>query len=196
MSGSRAISCPPRLPADRRAHGFSFVEILFAIAVLGIGFIMLAAIFPVGLQQTKLTLDETTAAGNARAAVAVISELADKPAQYPSTPPGTMIDTTILPATYAGTWPIVGTGIGQVPPGQSRTFTGQVRSLRDARNFSDAWHPVITDTNPARQPQYPTAKEMTAADIMNRRAAIWNCISGELLSKSNERNADRDSLPA
>ena len=43
----------------RRARGYSFPEVLFAVAVLGIGFIMIAAIFPVALLQTQSTLEET-----------------------------------------------------------------------------------------------------------------------------------------
>lgn len=42
-----------------RRRGFSFPEILFAVAVLGIGFIMVAAIFPVAIMQTQATMDET-----------------------------------------------------------------------------------------------------------------------------------------
>ena len=53
-----------RRSADRR--GFSFTEILFAVMILGIGFIMVAAIFPVAIQQTALTGDETVAAAIAR----------------------------------------------------------------------------------------------------------------------------------
>ena len=49
-----------RLSRDpRRAHGFSFPEVLFAVAVLGIGFIMVAAIFPVAIMQTQATMEET-----------------------------------------------------------------------------------------------------------------------------------------
>lgn len=40
--------------------GFSVVEVMFAIVVLGIGFIMVAAIFPVGIQQGRAAVDDTT----------------------------------------------------------------------------------------------------------------------------------------
>lgn len=59
--------CPPlprRHPWSR--PGFSFTEILFAVMILGIGFIMVAAIFPVAIQQTAMTGDETVAAAIAR----------------------------------------------------------------------------------------------------------------------------------
>jgi prepilin-type N-terminal cleavage/methylation domain-containing protein len=42
-----------------RNRGFSFVEVLFAVAILGIGFIMVAAIFPVAIMQTQATQEET-----------------------------------------------------------------------------------------------------------------------------------------
>lgn len=51
---------------------FSFPEVLFAVIILGIGFIMIAAIFPVAISQSKMTLDETAASAVARAKVAEI----------------------------------------------------------------------------------------------------------------------------
>lgn len=57
----------------RHAAGFSFSELLFAVMILGIGFIMIAAIFPVGLTQSKANFDETHAASVARAAIAEIT---------------------------------------------------------------------------------------------------------------------------
>jgi len=42
--------------------GYSFTEVMFAVVVLGIGFIMIAAMFPVAIQQSQLTSEETTAA--------------------------------------------------------------------------------------------------------------------------------------
>src|SRR5579862_785547 len=48
-------------PLPRR-RAFSFAEILFAVMILGIGFIMVAAIFPVAIKQTQLTGQETVGA--------------------------------------------------------------------------------------------------------------------------------------
>jgi prepilin-type N-terminal cleavage/methylation domain-containing protein len=48
----------PRFSSLRR--GFSIVEVMFAIMVLGIGFIMVAAIFPVAIQQSQLNVDTAT----------------------------------------------------------------------------------------------------------------------------------------
>ncbi len=41
------------------SRGFTFTEVLFAIIILGIGFIMLAGMFPIAIQQTQTTLQET-----------------------------------------------------------------------------------------------------------------------------------------
>jgi type II secretory pathway pseudopilin PulG len=69
-------------------RGFTFAEVLFAVILLGIGFIMLAGMFPVAISQTQTNLDETTAANLASAAARVISEHATE-ANMPSTiPPG------------------------------------------------------------------------------------------------------------
>jgi hypothetical protein len=59
-----------------RSRAFSFAEVMFAVIILGIGFIMVAAIFPVAIQQTKLTADETTAAAVARSAASALEQLA------------------------------------------------------------------------------------------------------------------------
>lgn len=64
-------------PAARRGPrpAFSFVEVLFAVMILGIGFIMLAGIFPVAIGQTQATGEEANAANIARAAVAYLEKL-------------------------------------------------------------------------------------------------------------------------
>src|SRR4051794_734912 len=59
------------------SRGFSLTEVMFAVIVLGIGFILIAAIFPVSISQSRLTIDETTAAANARSAMALTSRVVD-----------------------------------------------------------------------------------------------------------------------
>lgn len=63
-------------PIRRGRTGFSFTELLFAVMILGIGFILVAAIFPVGLAQTKSNFDETQTASLARSASATLQRLA------------------------------------------------------------------------------------------------------------------------
>ena len=81
-------------PALRR--GFSFAEVMFAVIVLGIGFIMVAAIFPVAIQQTRLTVDESTAAAVARQATATLEQLAV------GSEKGTLAGTPLFPSTSTG----------------------------------------------------------------------------------------------
>jgi Tfp pilus assembly protein PilV len=58
-------SVPQSLSKHR---GFSFAEVMFAVIILGIGFIMIAGLFPVAISQSKATSDETSAAAFARVA--------------------------------------------------------------------------------------------------------------------------------
>ena len=48
----------PHADPSRGRRGFSFVEVMFAIVILGVGFIMIAAIFPVAVVQTRSTIDD------------------------------------------------------------------------------------------------------------------------------------------
>ena len=54
-------SKPARLNRQFRV-GYSFTEVMFAVIVLGIGFIMVAAVFPVAIQQSQATSEETVGA--------------------------------------------------------------------------------------------------------------------------------------
>ena len=77
LSSSQAAS--PRLPNRR---GFSFVEILFAVMILGIGFIMVAAIFPVAIQQTEANNQETISASIGRVGTDILEKVAQGQAMY------------------------------------------------------------------------------------------------------------------
>ncbi len=68
----------------RPRRGFSFVEVLFAVMILGVGFIMIAAMFPVAIQQTQLTVDETSAARVGQNALNYLKATALS-ADYPAT---------------------------------------------------------------------------------------------------------------
>ena len=110
----------------RRTSGFSFVELLFAITVLGVGFIMLAAIFPVGLRQTKLTLDETVSAANARSMAARLQQIGQATVLYNTT---SAVEFSVLANTFEPR------GIA----GAAGTkYSGQVRTLNDPRDFVTA----------------------------------------------------------
>src|SRR5687767_15540332 len=79
LSPSRTLTHRPASPERTRA-GFSFTEVLFAVMILGIGFIMIAAIFPVSLSQVSATNSETTGASVARGATLALQSVADGPA--------------------------------------------------------------------------------------------------------------------
>lgn len=65
-----------RKPRSTSARpGFTFVEILFAVMILGIGFIMIAGIFPVAINQTQLNGDETVGAALARNGVHYLEQI-------------------------------------------------------------------------------------------------------------------------
>jgi type II secretory pathway pseudopilin PulG len=61
----------------RLSRGFTFTEVLFAVIILGIGFIMLAAMFPVALSQTKETVGETAGIQASTGAAASITSVFD-----------------------------------------------------------------------------------------------------------------------
>ena len=90
MTARDAIQLPPARRRPRRA-GFSFVEVLFAVMILGIGFIMLAGIFPVAMQQTADTQDETIGAAIARGAVTTFESFPGLSNVFSSATPGTVI---------------------------------------------------------------------------------------------------------
>ena len=54
----RLPNCDCRMNRRPRRRGFSFAEVMFAVVVLGIGFIMLASIFPVAIRQTASVVEE------------------------------------------------------------------------------------------------------------------------------------------
>src|SRR3954449_6305802 len=58
--------------------GFAFTEILFAVMVLALGFIMIAAMFPVTIRQTQSTMEEATAANVAKGAMDYLQGIASE----------------------------------------------------------------------------------------------------------------------
>jgi type II secretory pathway pseudopilin PulG len=63
--------------ARHRRAGFTFIEVLFAVILLGIGFIMIAGIFPTAIQQTAVVSDETQGSLICRGALRRIQEVAE-----------------------------------------------------------------------------------------------------------------------
>lgn len=65
----------PSLRALGRHRGFTFTEVLFAVILLGAGFIMLAGIFPVAIRQAQTSVEQTTAAAVGKLAVELLRPL-------------------------------------------------------------------------------------------------------------------------
>ena len=61
----RPVSCRRTTTGRSRLRlgrsGFTFLEVLFAVIVLGIGFIMVAAMFPAAIRQTQSTVEDSAA---------------------------------------------------------------------------------------------------------------------------------------
>jgi type II secretory pathway pseudopilin PulG len=72
---SISLQLKPRMYIRGRSRGFSFAEVMFAVVILGIGFIMVAAVFPVAIQQTQNNGEENIAAALARQAANSIASL-------------------------------------------------------------------------------------------------------------------------
>lgn len=60
-----------------RRRGFSFIEIIFAVMLLGIGFILFAAMLPTAVIQTQATVDQTLAVQIAKGAGEMLETMAD-----------------------------------------------------------------------------------------------------------------------
>lgn len=110
-----------------RRHGFSFTEILFAVMILGIGFIMIAAMFPVAIHQTEASNQETIAASLGRAGADCLSKVAliqEPVAAAAGTPTTSLLVPTFTSVPPA---PMMPTS----PPASTVVIPGQVWSMYD-----------------------------------------------------------------
>jgi type II secretory pathway pseudopilin PulG len=88
------------------------LEVLFAVLILGIGLILIAAIFPAAVRQTRASVDETKAASLARGAVSTLAEAGRKGLLVPNNhvtplPPKAWLSVSgdlILPSDPAYAW--------------------------------------------------------------------------------------------
>lgn len=83
--------CAPCARAATRQlrTAFTLTEVMFAVILLGIGFIMVAAMFPVAIQQNRTTSEQTAATQLARAAISNLQQVATDdtmPGQTQATP--------------------------------------------------------------------------------------------------------------
>jgi len=61
---------------------FTFTEVMFAVILLGIGFIMVAAIFPVAIQQSQSNLEDAAGVAVAKQGAAIMSQMGQTLRQY------------------------------------------------------------------------------------------------------------------
>jgi hypothetical protein len=128
-------------------RGFSFTEILFAVMILGIGFIMVAAMFPVAIRQTEDSNRETIGASVGRAGFSSLSQLATQVVTWSgATPPLTSpLTSSVLLPTVANPVAALSTPI-TIPNGQSSVvIPGQVWTFNDAQ---DTYGNVVYGTAP------------------------------------------------
>jgi prepilin-type N-terminal cleavage/methylation domain-containing protein len=60
-------------------RGFSFAEVMFAVVILGIGFVMMAGLFPVAIRQTATVVEENDATALTKKAVEQLRQMDDMP---------------------------------------------------------------------------------------------------------------------
>ena len=174
-SASKTVE--PRLKPRR---GFSFTEILFAVMILGIGFIMVAALFPVALQQTQSNVQETIAASIGREGASVASKLAAASLPAPSQISPVLIAPNpwaVPPFNITCNSLLVPTAV-QLPAatsGTSFTLPGQVWSFNDSSR--DRW--FVQFVNPR------TGRTTT----MLHSAYLWQQVSRNLVLPFDSRYA-------
>lgn len=139
--------------------GFSFAEVMFAVVILGIGFIMVAAIFPVAIQQTQITGEESTAAAAAREAVSALSKA-------PSSVPFTLTTAGLQNKGPSGFTPLVAIAPGGYLPTSLFPCTSKMFGVLPTA-------PVV----PADSQVAPFC------------GARWEAVRGNLILPSDERTA-------
>src|SRR5690348_14322699 len=71
----------------RKRRGFSFPEVMFAVILLGLGFIMVAAIFPVAIRQSQANLEDTAGVSVVKDGEVVMENMGASLRQTTSTSP-------------------------------------------------------------------------------------------------------------
>ena len=174
----------PRRPIVRRPtrRGFSFVEVLFAVIILGVGFILVAAVFPVGIQMTRTTVEETAGGRIAGTAIANFNALAYNltDATEKATLTGVAPNQVPQYSTWYYGWPLTYTGTPNppvepaAPSPQTAAFPGVVMSFRDSRTTSFYTPAAI----PLVAPLPPLFK---LDDTGTGTPGLWNRIRGDLI---------------
>ncbi len=151
---------------------FTLTEVMFAVVILGIGFILIAGMFPVMISQSKTTIEETVAAATARSAFAFSSRIADGgdtsvvvgSTLYPLMPATNLLVSppATTDAASAATTDLTSAGI-TIAAGQQYLLPGKVLAFDDLR------------LEVGGSPDY--------------RRNLWNSIRGSLVLPSDNRFA-------
>ena len=132
---------------------------MFAVVVLGIGFIMLASIFPVAIKQTQLTTGKPAASAPARRGLGGMQQVSTAGTRaYAAAPPVGATDELLTTTWVGGAAP----NPDDLPDGTSLRL-GKVVSMKDRRI-----------PNPASYP---------------RRDGMWKAVAGEMIQPGDPRYA-------
>jgi hypothetical protein len=165
-------------------RGFSFTEILFAVMILGIGFIMVAAMFPVAIRQTQWTVEQTTGASMARSAVTDIGQM-NGSVTFPANTLSLLnpYTTTSFPLTAGRTVAYDGTAIG--------IFAQAPGPFWPAAPFPAPFaNPIPGSLPPALLPgSLPVLTNPLPSAVPTYSASFWTNLSGNLILPTDSRYA-------
>ena len=125
----------------RQPAGFTFTEVLFAMMIMGIGFIMLAAMFPVAVRQVQASVEDASGAAVGQSAVRMIGQHATA-ANLPANNAITTFPASVVPplarssATTRSARSIRTLRLGRtLPPQYRRRLRHRLRLLPDVPQF-------------------------------------------------------------
>lgn len=87
---------PTHTPSAHARRGLTFIELMFATIILGVGMIIIAAAFPVAINEQRITVDEATVASLERGAIRTLDAAVHqvKPTSEATDPTRWLPDTT------------------------------------------------------------------------------------------------------
>ena len=160
-----------------RRGGFSFTEVLFAVMILGIGFIMVAAMFPVAIQQAQNSTEETTAAAVGRTAATMLEQVASN---------------STMPATDGV---VVGTEFEALPPLPDQlnyqdtiTLSTVLRgSLVAASDSRYAWVPFYRRAGNPRAPStWSRVAQVIMIPVLSRNESTFNNVLPQVFQRDRQ----------
>jgi prepilin-type N-terminal cleavage/methylation domain-containing protein len=159
----------PRRSAPRR--GFTFMEILFAVIIMGVGMIMVAAMFPAAIKQTQANVEDHAATAVGHAGVKIMQQIARQQVQ-PSVPNG--------PTSLLG------------------SYMHPVATRNPSAALANTYPYVFSFHN--GDIRKPTAGGKSRGPKTSDQTNLWNAIKGNVIVPSDPRYAwvpfySRDSAP-